>query len=311
MAGYHLPVLCRPQERGLNLTQGNTNGNERDSQKAAEQSQRTLKLALSAWDLSRTRRQQPDTPRGHVMTLRSQQRLLDAYETERDIPQYDRSVLQVKENAKGSCLLIHGVSTGPGNLRELADILFESDLNVYVLRLPDFGTPEHTLSELSWQSALEQTRSAFRQLARGGGRVHVVGLGFGATLAVHLARLESVSSLVLLAPAIMPRESWFQRLLVRLKLHRVGFVHNWLGWNADLMEGMDKARGKVGQLKTPIYAAQCEDDDRASPASLRFLQRKARHKASRFQLFPEGGHAILASHGPGALYGEILKFCSR
>jgi esterase/lipase len=191
----------------------------------------------------------------------------------------------------------------------LADILFDSDYNVYVLRLPDYGTPGHTISEVSWESALYEAQQSFKLLARGGGKVHVVGLGFGATLALLLAHKENVSSLVLLSPAIMPRESFFQRLMVRLKLHRLRVVHSWLGWNADLMEGMDKARGKIGKLGVPIYAAQCEDDDRASPTSLRILQNKSRNKASRFQVFSEGGHAILTVHGKEVLFNQILQFC--
>ncbi len=277
--------------------------------KRVQLSAQTQNLTLSAWDLARTRNQHPDSPRGQVMTLRAHQRLVASFESERNIPEVDRSFLQVKEGAIGSVLLIHGVSTSPGSLRELAIRLHAAGLNVYVLRLPDYGTPDNTISEVSWESALQQTLQCFRLLARGGGALHVVGMGFGATLALHLALKESLSSLVLLSPAIMPRESFFQRMLVRLKLHRLGFVHNWLGWNSDLMEGMDIARSRIGKIKIPIYAAQCEDDDRASPASLRFLQKKAHNKASRFRVFPDGGHAILANHGEQGLYGDIISFC--
>ena len=259
--------------------------------------------------MARTRRQLPDSPRGQVMNLRAHQRLVASFEKDRKIPDPDRSVLKVKEGAKGSCLLVHGVSTGPGDLHELADVLFNADFNVYVLRLPDYGTQGNTISEVSWESALYQAQQCYQILSRGGGKVHVVGMGFGATLALLLALQESVSSLVLLSPAIMPRESIFQRLLVRLKLHRLRLVHGWLGWNADLMEGMDKARGKIGQINVPIFAAQCEDDDRASPNSLRILQNKSRNKGSRFQVFPHGGHSILTEHGKDILYDRILQFC--
>ncbi len=277
---------------------------------AAKPSPITQALTLSAWDLARTRTKQPDTARGHLMTLRAHQRLVASFEKERAIPDPDRSFLRVKEEARGSVLLIHGVSTGPGDLRVLANVLFDSDYNVYVLRLPDYGTPGHTISEVSWESALYQARQCFQLLNRSGGKVHVVGMGFGATLALHLARGESVSSLVLLSPAIMPKASLWQRLMVRLKLHHLKFVHRSLGWNADLMEGMDKARGQVGGLRGPVYAAQCEDDDRASPDSLRFLQRKSGHKASRFKVFPTGGHAILAEHGESTLFQDIVEFCN-
>jgi len=244
------------------------------------------------------------------MTLRTHKRLLDAYEQERGIPEADRSYLRVTESAQGAVLLLHGVSTRPGDLHVLASALNEAGFNVYVLRLPDYGRPEHTISEVSWEAALEQVRQRFDLLARGGGRVHIVGLGFGATLALHLALLEKVASLVLLSPAIMPRESLLQRILVRLRLHRAPFMRRWVGWTADIMEGMDRARGKIGNIEVPIYAAQCDDDDRASPESLRVLQRKARHPASRFRVFAAGGHAILTTHGEETLFGEIIQFCS-
>lgn len=276
---------------------------------ASKPSPITQNLTLTAWDLARTRKGSPDSARGQVMTLRAHQRLVASFEKERAIPDPDRSFLRVKEDARGSVLLIHGVSTGPGDLRVLANELFDNDYNVYVLRLPDYGTPGHTISEVSWESSLYQARQCFQLLARGGGKVHVVGLGFGATLALHLARRENVSSLVLLSPAIMPKASLLQRLLVRFKLHHLKVIHRYVGWNADLMEGMDKARSHVGKLRVPVYAAQCEDDDRASPLSLRFLQTKSKHKASRFQIFPTGGHAILAEHGERVLIGEIVRFC--
>ncbi len=271
---------------------------------------RTQALTLSAWDMARTRKQEPDTARGQIMTLRTHQKLLAEFENERGINPDDRSYLRVQEEAKASCLLVHGVSTGPGDLRDLAEDFYQAGFNVYVLRLPDYGKPGHTLSETTWESALNQVRQGYHLLARGGGKVHLVGLGFGATLALHVASRESVSSLVLLAPAIMPKESFLQRMLVKFKLHHLKFIHSWLGWNADLMEGMDRARSRIGKVKVPIYAAQCDDDERACPASLRFLQRKAKNRSSRFQVFPEGGHAILQTHGSEVLNEEVLRFCA-
>ena len=298
------------EARGRSSGRGNTNRNRDDNTRPGDDlSKRTRALSLSAWDLARTRRRQPDSPRGHVITLRSQQRLLQAFELGRSIPEADRSVLRVRDESQGACLLVHGVSTRPGDLYDLADVLFDAGHAGDVVRLPDYGTEGDTIGNVSWEAALELVRQRYRLLARGGGRVHVVGMGFGATLALHLADKESLSSLILLAPAIMPRESLAQRMLVRLRLHRLGFVHRWLGWNADLMEGMDRARGRIGHLRVPIYAAQCDDDDRASPGSLRVLQNKSHHEASRFRSFAEGGHAILANHGESSLFQEITSFC--
>lgn len=267
-------------------------------------------LALTAWDLARTRGDREDTPRGQIMTLRTHQKLIAAFESGRRIPEEDRTFLRVRENARGSFLLIHGMSTGPADLRGLAKHLGDNDCNVWVLRLPELGAVPGAVSNASWESSLLQASQRCRMLSRGGGKLHVVGLGYGAALALHLAsRNESISSLVLLAPALMPRVSAFQRQIVRFRLHRLGMFRRMLGLNVDLMEGMDAARGRVGRVRVPVYAAQCDDDDRASPASLRFLQKKSNNRSSLFRVFPTGGHGILAEHGERVLYGEILKFC--
>ena len=80
---------------------------DQGGQKRVQLSRQTQNLTLSAWDLARTRTQQPDSARGHIMTLRAHQQLVASFESERNIPEVDRSFLQVKEGAGGSVLLIH------------------------------------------------------------------------------------------------------------------------------------------------------------------------------------------------------------
>ena len=139
--------------------------------KVFEINPRTQALTLSAWDLARTRTKQPDTNRGQIMTLRTHQKLVTAFEDARGVTVDNRSYLRVRDAAKGSCLLVHGVSTSPGDLKALAEEFVAKDFNVYVLRLPDYGTGGSTLSEISWESALAQARQCYQLLARGGGKV--------------------------------------------------------------------------------------------------------------------------------------------
>ena len=75
-----------------------------------------------------------------------------------------------------------------------------------------------------------------------------------------------------------------------------------------MLTAMKGARASIPRIRAPIYAAQCDDDDRMSPISLRVLQKNARHRASRFKVFPTGGHDILAAHGPEILHVEVQKF---
>jgi len=81
-----------------------------------------------------------------------------------------------------------------------------------------------------------------------------------------------------------------------------------IGWNLEVFAAMEKAKGQAGKLKLPIYAAHCQDDERIDAASLRHMQKKAHNKASRFRLYPDGGHMILKAHGSDSLNSEVLHF---
>ena len=265
-------------------------------------------LALSAWDLARTEDRHGRDGRTRLITLRTRQRLAAAFETEREVPRENRSFYLVGEKDADTCLLIHGTQSSPAAYRSLGNYLHRNGMTVHALLLPGHVVDDDVMADVAWRSSLQQARQAFRQLRQVSGRVHVVGMSFGAVLAIQLAVKEPVTSLALLAPAMMPRVSPLQRLALHLRLYRLPWVRQRLGWNADLLDGMDTARGMVGQLKIPIFAAQCEDDERIAPNSLRILQKKAKHPNSRFQLFPSGGHAVLASHGEQGLNQSILSF---
>lgn len=268
--------------------------------------EQTLALALSAWDLERTRTDRNESPRSRVIVLRTHGRLLDALEARQQVPLANRAFLKIQDEAKSACLVIHGTQDSPAAVRPLAEHLHASGLTVYVPRLPGHGLDER--AEVLWRACLQDLRLRYRTLRKIYRKVFVVGSGFGAALAIHLAAREQVAALALLAPAVIPRVSPVERLLFRIGIHRIGWLRPRMGWNPEVLAAMKGARTRIPRLRAPIYAAQCDDDERISPVSLRVLQKHARHRASRFKVFPTGGHDILAVHGPEVLHTEVQKF---
>jgi esterase/lipase len=268
----------------------------------------TRDLALSAWDLTRVHGQLTGSARARVVTLRTRRRLQANFEAQRGIAPEDRSQLLINDKADDACLMLPGARSTPAVFTPLAQHLYRSGFTVQVQKLADTTLDYQPVETPVWRAALLLARRRYQTLAQLHRRVHVVGYSFGAALAVLLARREPVSRLVLLAPALVPQVTYGQRLLLSLKLHRLPWIGRRLGWHTDLLEGMEKAKGTVSRLRMPIYAAQCDDDERIAPDSLRFLQKKARNQISRFQVFPTGGHAILDAHGKTVLNREINRF---
>jgi carboxylesterase len=273
--------------------------------------QRLQQLSLTAWEVEQNR--EFEAPAGAVRnaTMRSHERLNADFEKWTDVDPDKRSQVRIRPDADEAVLLIHGSTGNPGDLRGVGDLLFERGFTVTNVLLPGHGHEGDALPEVMWKACLNEVLLRYGILSRVYKKVHVVGFSFGGALAIHLAHKENPASLVLLATALNPKVGFWTRLLLNLGLHRLSFVRRSIGWNLEVFECMDKAKSLIGKLRLPIYAAHCEDDERIDASSLRYLQRKAKHRASRFRLFPQGGHMILEAHGRESLHSEIGEFLTR
>ncbi len=266
-------------------------------------SARLTQLSLTAWELEQSRG--VDT-RG--MQLRTQQGLQAEMEQDQGIAREHRSIIRMVKGSQDAVLLIHGSTGSPDDLRGLADHLHREGMSVYVPLLPGHGRGEGVPEHVKWRVCMQEVLLRYRQLSREHRRVHVVGFSFGAALAILLARRESIGSLCLLSPALQPKLPLPMRMLISLRLHKLPLLRRRFGWDLEVLDAMEKARGEVGRLKMPVYAAHCADDPRISSNSLRILQKKIRNRNSRFRLYPEGGHMILAAHGRDSLEQEVRGF---
>ncbi|MDY7227789.1 alpha/beta hydrolase [Hyalangium rubrum] len=101
-----------------------------------------------------------------------------------------------------ACLLLHGFTGSPWDIRPLGEALAARGLHVKAPRLPGHGTTPEALLEVSHRHWQESAQEALYSL-RGYRNVFVAGLSMGALLGLHLAarQPELVRGLVLIAPA--------------------------------------------------------------------------------------------------------------
>jgi esterase/lipase len=278
--------------------------NPRNQQRRA----RLSATALTAWDLERTRSRTAQDGRARLMVMKTHERMRSLAEAELGVPKHQRSFLKHGGEGQPGVLMIHGADQTPAEYVPLARHLNEAGLTVHAVLLAGYGHGITDRPEARWRANLQQMRLGYRLLAETCGEVHAVGMGFGSALALHLAERERVASLVLLAPALVPLVSLKIRLLRALGLLHFPPVRRRLGLVVDALDGMQQAQDLAGRVDVPIFGVQCDDDERVSPESLRLLQKRARHRGSRFRVFPTGGHDPLAAHGAAGLDDEILTF---
>ena len=122
--------------------------------------------------------------------------------------------------AKG-CLLLHGFTGTPFEMRPLGERLAALGYSVEAPQLPGHGTNVEALARTRWEDWFGAALSAWDDLGRRASLRVVAGLSMGALLALHLAheRSKEVLGLAVLAPAIELRNQryaehslWLSRL---------------------------------------------------------------------------------------------------
>lgn len=279
-----------------------------DDHRNEQRRARLQAMSLTAWDLRRSRSLEGHGPRARVMTLRTDEKLRFLSEAELGVPKYKRSFLKVGDEGAPGVLLIHDTDQTPANLVPLARSLHGAGLTVHGLLLADDGHGATSRPEARWRATLQHVHQGLQLLTDCCSEVCVVGVGFGAALAIHVASRSSVAGLVLLAPALVPRVGLGIRLLQGLRLLKLPPVRRRLGLAVDVIEGQQSAGDLVGKIDVPIFGAMCDDDTVASPDALRLLQKRAHHRRCRFLAFPKGGHDVLAAHGTSELDRDIIEF---
>ena len=105
------------------------------------------------------------------------------------------------------CLLIHGFTGTPQNVRPLADYLARRGLAVAAPRMPGHGTTVEDLDSTGPEDWLGAAEQALAELRSRCSTVFVAGISMGGTITLELARRHSdLAGIVVMAAPVLPLE---------------------------------------------------------------------------------------------------------
>lgn len=103
---------------------------------------------------------------------------------------------------KRGCLILHGFTSCPFQLRLLGDSLAEAGYTVSIPLLPGHGTSPKDLKKCNWPEWYESAKAGLFELRKKCERVYVIGLSMGGSLALHLSAHYEINGVVALAPGL-------------------------------------------------------------------------------------------------------------
>ncbi len=238
---------------------------------------------------------------------------------------------------RGACLLIHGFTGTPWDMRPLGEALSRSGIAVRGVRLPGHGTTPAAMLDARAPDWLLACDEALAQLP--GRKVAVAGLSMGALLALVLAARhpDRVAGVAALAPAVRFRD----RTLTSLRRLRplapvLELLRPWVlkdttdlldvearaeapvlrAWPLarlrDLWEMQDLAWGSAARVTCPVLVVVAAQDHVVDPAGAAALVRRLeRSPAVRYVQSEDSAHILPRDRNRDLVAAEVRSFVER
>jgi carboxylesterase len=225
-----------------------------------------------------------------------------------------------------SCLLLHGYGGSPFEMEYLASRLEQAGYHTRTICLPGHDTCFEDFCRTRFANWADAAETAFRDLQKEQGRVVVMGLSMGGSLALHLAQRFSPAGIVTIAaPVFLYRMVPFlgadRRLpFVRFMRHlrpvwpistpkpealEIAPSRSYRGFQNlhclhSFMQGLKTIRKDLDKVMAPILAIHCPTD-KVSPVENAFeILRSVSSPRRRLELLPISEvvtkHHLLTTH---------------
>lgn len=122
------------------------------------------------------------------------------------------------EGRPPACLLLHGLTSTPWEVRPVGLALREAGFHAESLWLPGHGTRPEDLAEVSWEAWAAAVTERYDRMVGEHGEVAVLGTSLGGTLALWLAAERAVAAVVSMGGAVrLNRAARLARLVARFR----------------------------------------------------------------------------------------------
>jgi carboxylesterase len=217
------------------------------------------------------------------------------------------------KGGRTACLLIHGFTGAPPEMRPLGEYLAGKGVTVSVPLLAGHGTDYRDLAKTTWQDWYDSAEVAYLSLRQECRQVFVGGLSLGSLLALRLAALHPVDGVIPYAPALIALD-WRVRFVRPLRsLMRWNRkeepqdsdlsdpeAHKML-WSYDVMPGesvyqvsliQKEVRRLLPSVKAPILIFQSTRDESIRPECGKIVLDSVGSMDKELVLLRNSGHCV-------------------
>lgn len=231
------------------------------------------------------------------------------------------------EGGTTGCLLIHGFSGTPLEMRPMGAYLAEKGLTVLGVRLAGHGTTPEDMATTGWRDWVGSAEKALQELQDSCEKIFVSGLSTGGLITLHLAAHHPLNgAIVMSVPAYV--SDWRFRLMPLVQLFVRWVIPN---IESDLTdpEAQDRlwsynrlptravasfrqllflVRRELGQIHIPVLIMQGALDHHISQDSAQILYDDLGSTDKEVILWPNSGHNIVVDSEREEIWARAYDF---
>ena len=225
-----------------------------------------------------------------------------------------------------SCLLLHGLTATPQEMRRLGQFLRNCGFTVSCPLLAGHGTDVHALQATNWQDWYGSAYAAWTALHDDSKQVFAIGLSLGGALALNLAAQEHLDGVVTMAAPMLldSRLLWTARLLKYIVHYRKKGASHLLDAQALASRIADdhnptrrleqalllfrQVYRVLPQVQVPVLLFHSRHDKSIDPASMPRIFERVGSQDRRMIWLEKSGHIIPEDLERDAVYDEMRQW---
>ncbi len=259
----------------------------------------------------------------------------EKFKDNKDIKAKDIGTTNYFENINSnSCVIVvHGFSSAPKEMQNLALFLNENNFNVITPRLSGHGTVPEDLKTKTWQDWYKSVSRSITIASLQYKKVYIIGFSTGGLLALLSTKKQykEFVSLVCINAALHLNDLRIKTLLPAISFwndivkvfnenkYAKEYIDNFpenpqINYNKHYVSSieqlsllMDKIKKNLHKIKKPILIIQGKDDPVVNPSSAHEIYEKIESRFKKLKMINSSKHVIVNENTDG-LYDYILSF---
>jgi carboxylesterase len=221
------------------------------------------------------------------------------------------------------CLLIHGFTGSPGEMRPLGEHLQEKGYTVKGVLLPGHGSRVEDLAQTSWNNWYSEVVKSYRDLQIRCKQIFVIGLSMGGALALHLAANEKVKGgivsicspifLVNKKAYLAPWVKHFIKYSNKKKKSYDNYQSFWYdryptGAVAELVKALSTIKNELKDITNPVLIIQSTLDKTVEPKSAQYIYEHINSEKKSICWLNKSGHIATLGIEREKVFLQIEQF---